>query len=71
MVGRISMDVTVVNITGLDGVGVGDVATLIGRDGDEEITVDEVAAHAATISYEVMTGFSARLPRVWRDADGP
>jgi len=71
LVGRISMDVSVMNITGLDGVGVGDVATLIGRDGDEEITVDEVAAHAATISYEVMTGFSARLPRVWRDADGP
>ncbi len=65
IVGRVSMDVTVVNITGMDGVGVGDVATLIGRDGAEEITLDEVAEVAGTISYEVLTGFTARLPRVW------
>lgn len=65
IVGRVSMDVTVVNITGMDGVGVGDVATLIGRDGAEEITLDEVAEAAGTISYEVLTGFTTRLPRVW------
>lgn len=65
IVGRISMDVTVVNITGMDGVGVGDVVTLIGRDGAEEITLDEVAEVAGTISYEVLTGFTTRLPRVW------
>ena len=65
IVGRVSMDVTVVNITGMDGVGVGDVATLIGRDGAEEITLDEVADVAGTISYEVLTGFTSRLPRVW------
>lgn len=72
IVGRVSMDVTVVNITGMDGVGVGDVATLIGRDGAEEITLDEVAEVAGTISYEVLTGFTTRLPRVWegRGKDG-
>lgn len=70
MVGRISMDVTVVNITGMAGVGVGDVATMIGRDGPAEITLDEVATLAGTISYEVLTGFSLRLPRVWEWADG-
>jgi alanine racemase len=70
IVGRISMDVTVVNITGVDGVGVGDVATLIGRDGSQEITVDEVAEQAGTISYEVLTGLGPRLPRVWERADG-
>lgn len=70
IVGRVSMDVTVVNITGVDGVGVGDVATLIGRDGAAEITLDEVADHAGTISYEILTGFSSRLPRVWEWADG-
>jgi alanine racemase len=69
IVGRISMDVTVVNITGVDGVGVGDVATLIGRDGSQEITVDEVAEQAGTISYEVLTGLGPRLPRVWERAD--
>jgi alanine racemase len=59
-----------VNITGLDGVGVGDVATLIGRDGTSEITLDQVAAQAETISYEVLTGFTARLPRVWTRGHG-
>lgn len=70
IVGRVSMDVTVVNITGVDGVGVGDVATLIGRDGSGEITVDEVAEQVGTISYEVLTGLTSRLPRVWERAYG-
>ena len=70
IVGRVSMDVTVVNITDAGGVGVGDVATLIGRDGAEEITLDEVASRAGTISYEILTGFTARLPRVWEGMDG-
>ena len=70
IVGRVSMDVTVVNIGAAGGVGVGDVATLIGRDGAEEITVDEVAALAGTISYEVLTGLTRRLPRIWSDDHG-
>jgi len=45
----------------------GDVATLIGSDGDLVRTVDEVAAEAGTISYEVLTGLTDRLPRVWTD----
>lgn len=67
IIGRVSMDVTVVNISALDGVEVGDVATLIGRDGHEEITVDEVAGRTGTIAYEVLTGLTARLPRIWVD----
>lgn len=67
MVGRISMDVTVVNISGLDGVELGDVATLVGRDGAEEITVDEVADLAGTIAYEILTGLTPRLQRIWVD----
>jgi len=67
IIGRISMDVTVVNITGIAGVSVGDVATFIGSDGDERITVDEVAEHVNSISYEVLTGFTPRLPRIWVD----
>jgi len=69
IVGRISMDVTVVNITGLGGVGVGDIATLIGDDGLARITLDEVAGRAGTISYEVLTGLTGRVPRVWDDVD--
>ena len=65
IVGRISMDMTVVDITGDDRAGVGDTATLIGADGDVSITVDDVADVAGTISYEILTGFTARMPRIW------
>ena len=64
------MDMTVVNISGVDGVELGDVATLIEESGAERITVDEVARLAGTISYEVLTGFTQRLPRIWVDDGG-
>ena len=67
IIGRISMDMTVVDITGVPGVAVGDVATLIGRSGGESITVNEVAETAGTISYEILTGFTPRLPRLERE----
>ena len=70
IVGRISMDVTVVDITDVPEVRVGDVATLIGSDGELEITLDELAGVAGTISYEVLTGLTPRLPRVWSGLDG-
>jgi len=66
IIGRISMDLTVVDISVLSGVQVGDAATLIGAEGGEEITLDEVAELAGTISYEILTGFTPRLPRIWR-----
>lgn len=64
VVGRISMDMTVVDVSAVPGVRTGDVATLIGRDGAGEILLDEVAAQAETISYEILTGLTPRLPRV-------
>lgn len=67
IIGRISMDVTVVDITDVEAAREGDVATLIGSDGGAARTVDEVAAEAGTISYEVLTGLTDRLPRVWTD----
>lgn len=70
IVGRVSMDMTVVNISEIPGVEAGDVATLIGESGEERITVDEVAGLAGTISYEVLTGFTPRLPRIWVDDGG-
>jgi alanine racemase len=69
IIGRISMDMTVVDVTGLAGVRRGDEALRIGRSGDQEITVDEVAARVETISYEILTGLTPRLPRLER-ADG-
>lgn len=69
IVGRISMDVTVVDISGVADVAPGDVATFVGRDGDARISLDEVARLVETISYEVLTGFTPRLERVWLEAD--
>jgi alanine racemase len=70
IIGRISMDMTVVDISDASGVAVGDVATLVGEDGRDAITVDEVAELAGTISYEILVGFTRRLPRVWTGLDG-
>lgn len=66
IVGRISMDVTVVDATAVPDAAPGDVVTLVGRDGEEELAVDEVAARAGTISYEILTGLGPRLPRMYR-----
>jgi len=70
IVGRISMDVTVLNVTSLPEVALGDVATFFGRAGGAEIGLEEVAAHAETINYEVLTGLTKRLPRIWTDDGG-
>jgi alanine racemase len=67
IIGRISMDVTVVDVTQLEGeVRPGDVATLFGGAG--EIALEEVARRCGTISYEILTGLGARLPRVARNS---
>ena len=68
IIGRISMDMTVVDITGVPEARVGDMVTLIGSDGDACITLDEVAEQAETISYEILTGLRPRLPRVEKGA---
>lgn len=67
IIGRISMDMTVVDISDLADVEVGDVATLIGSDGRETISLEEVAELAGTINYEILTGLTQRLPRIWLD----
>ena len=63
MVGAISMDGLVVDVTDADGVGLDHEFVLIGRQGDDEITADEVAAQRGTINYEVTTALRQRLPR--------
>jgi len=66
-VGRICMDMCMVDVTDLPPVQVGDVATLFGTDGEASISVDEVAAKAGTISYEILCAMSPRVPRVYVD----
>jgi alanine racemase len=69
IIGRISMDVTTIDLSALPDARPGDVATLIGRDGEEEIGVDEVAGRCGTISYEILTGLTTRLPRVYLEGE--
>ena len=62
--GRVCMDQLVLEVTEIPGVEPGEEAVFIGRQGNEEITVVEVAEWAGTISYEVLTRLAARLPRL-------
>jgi len=63
--GRVCMDEFVVDISGIDGVREDDEVVIFGRQGEAQITADEVAAWAETISYEVTTAIQARVPRVY------
>lgn len=62
IVGTVCMDQTMVAV-GDDEAYVGDEVVLLGRQGDASISADEVADAAGTISYEILTNFSARVPR--------
>ncbi|MFA4967642.1 MAG: alanine racemase [Candidatus Margulisiibacteriota bacterium] len=65
VVGHITMDMTLVNV-GDDKISVGDEAVLIGSQGIEAITADEIATLDDTISYEVICGIGKRVPRIYR-----
>jgi alanine racemase len=66
IVGRISMDSLVVDVSHIPDAGREDVFTLLGSDGDEEISIEEMAAAAGTIPQEIGVRFNARLPRLYR-----
>jgi alanine racemase len=71
VIGRVCMDMTMVDVTGLSEIRAGDEAVLIGRQGAEEITADEVAEAQDTISYEVLCRIGPRVPRVHRSQGLP
>ena len=64
--GRISMDLTAVDIGSAPEAGVGDEVCLIGRQGSEEITAGEFAAACSTIPYEALCRIGPRVPRIYR-----
>ena len=64
VVGTICMDQCMVNVTGMD-VSAGDEAVLIGRQGDQAISADDLADWSGTISYEITTAISGRVPKVY------
>ena len=60
------MDVSVVQLEPSDAVSLGKEVVLIGKQGNAEITVDEVAQHAGTIPYEILTQIGTRVKRTFR-----
>jgi len=65
IVGRVCMDTLLVDATELENVEAGDVATLIGRDGDEVIHCEEVAEVSGTITNDILSRLGIRLPRIY------
>lgn len=69
IIGRVSMDLITLDMTGFD-IKVGDWVTLMGRDGPEEITVQELAHACNTIPYEILTRVAERVKRVHAEPAG-
>ena len=65
IIGRICMDQMMVDVTDIPDVKIGDHAVLIGKSGDEAITVDYLAQLTGTLNYEIICGISRRTPRVY------
>lgn len=63
LIGMVSMDAITLDVTDVPDVAVGDVATLIGHDGGELITAEQVGGWSNTISYEVLTSIGPRVER--------
>jgi alanine racemase len=65
LVGGVAMDALTVDITDIPAAHVWDEAVLMGRQGGEEISVHEVARLKNSVSYDILTGWRARLPRIY------
>lgn len=65
MVGRVCMDQFLADVTGVAGAKEGDVVTLIGSDGRERLSANEVAGTAGTIAWDVLASLQARIPRFY------
>lgn len=66
VLGRITMDQMIVDVSGLRGVMAGDEAALIGRQGRQRITANDVAEWCGTVPWEVLTNIAYRVPRLYR-----
>lgn len=63
IVGRVSMEKSTINVSHIPGVAIGDEVVLIGKQGDDQITAEEIALRLGTINYEVVCSVLARVPR--------
>jgi alanine racemase len=67
VVGRVSMDLTLIDVTDVPDVAIDDQVTLLGRDGELSISAEELGELSQTISYEITCGISSRVPRKYLD----
>ncbi len=65
LVGRVCMDMILADVSSLPGAAMGDPVVLIGEQGDQEITADELAELSGTINYEITCNVGRRVPRVY------
>lgn len=68
IVGRVSMDLTTIDVTDIAEAAYGDEVVLLGTQGEGRITAEELATRTGTISYEILTGIGARVPRRHHDS---
>ncbi len=66
VLGRVSMGQTVVDISNAGSVRMGDDVVVLGKNGDDEITAEEIASLAGSVNYEVVCNVSKRVPRFYR-----
>ena len=67
VVGLVCMDMTMVDVTDIPSVQVGDSVTLIGRQGQDAIWADDIAGWTGTIPYEILCAIGPRIPRVYHN----
>jgi alanine racemase len=65
LVGRVTMDLMMIDVSNIDNVQVGDEVVLMGRDGSEEISCVELAEKAGTITWEIITRIGVRVRRIY------
>lgn len=67
IIGRICMDQMMVDVTDIPETAVGDIVTLVGKDHEKSISIEEVADPAGRFNYEMLCGISPRVQRVYMD----
>lgn len=64
IIGRICMNLCMVDVTDIEGAKIGDIVTLIGEERDEKVTADTLAEISGTINYEILSRISPHIPRI-------
>jgi alanine racemase len=66
VVGKVCMDFIMVDVTGIPNVSIGDEVVLMGSQGKEQVTAEEIADKINSISYEVLCSVGKRVPRIYK-----